>query len=408
MNLALRILKKRGFLKQCTNLEALNALMERERVVFYIGFDATSTSLHIGHLIPFMAMAHLQRQGHIPIALIGGGTTKIGDPSGKDKMRKILSKEDIGKNVKAIKEQLFRIVDFSQGYVLDNAEWIDNINYIEFLRDIGIHFSVNRMLGFETYKRRLNNNGLSFIEFNYQLLQSYDFYILNKTKNCSLQIGGDDQWGNIVLGVDLIRRKLGTEVFGLTLPLITRSDGKKMGKSERGAVYLDSKIYSVNDFYQYFRNVPDLDVKKFLYLFTFLEDDEIEYISSFKGALLNKTKEILAFEITKIVHGEDEALKADSAAQAAFQGYGGNREDIPFFKLESLDLDEGGVLLIDLMALLKIVSSKSEARRLINSGGVYIDKLRVIDQNYCLNKDNFASGEIELKVGKKKIFRIIL
>ncbi|BCR19320.1 Tyrosine--tRNA ligase [Borrelia miyamotoi] len=407
MNLALEILKKRGFLKQCTNLEALNALMENARIVFYVGVDATSTSLHIGHLIPFMAMAHLQKQGHIPIALIGGGTTKIGDPSGKDTMRKILSKEDIEKNVKVIKEQLFRIIDFSQGYVLNNAEWIDNINYIEFLRDIGVHFSVNRMLGFETYKRRLNN-GLSFIEFNYQLLQSYDFYILSKTKNCNLQIGGDDQWGNIVLGVDLVRRKLGTEVFGLTLPLITRSDGKKMGKSEQGAVYLDSKLSSVNDFYQYFRNVSDLDVKKFLYLFTFLEDDEIERISSFKGALLNKAKEILAFEITKIIHGEDAALKASSAAQAAFKGDGGNKMDIPFFKVESLSLDGGGILLIDLMTLLKVVSSKSEARRLISAGGVYIDKVRIGDQNYCLNKDNFTNGEIELRVGKKKVLRVIL
>lgn len=232
MNFALGILEKRGFLKQCTNLEALSTLMDKERVVFYVGVDATSTSLHIGHLIPFMAMAHLQRQGHTPIALVGGGTTKIGDPSGKDSMRKILSKEDIEKNVKAIRAQLLKIIDFSRGYILDNSEWLDNINYIEFLRDIGVCFSVNRMLGFETYKRRIKD-GLSFIEFNYQLLQSYDFYILNKIKNCKLQIGGDDQWGNIVSGVDLVRKKLGTEVFGLTLPLITRSDGKKMGKSEK-------------------------------------------------------------------------------------------------------------------------------------------------------------------------------
>ncbi|AAX16880.1 tyrosine--tRNA ligase [Borrelia hermsii] len=406
MNLALGILEKRGFLKQCTNLEALSVLMDREKMVFYVGVDATSTSLHIGHLIPFMAMAHLQRQGHIPIALVGGGTTKIGDPSGKDVMRKILPKEDIEANVKAIKEQLLRIIDFSHGYIIDNSEWLDNINYIEFLRDIGVYFSVNRMLGFETYKRRLKD-GLSFIEFNYQLLQSYDFYMLNKLKNCKLQIGGDDQWGNIVSGVDLVKRKLGTEVFGLTLPLITRSDGKKMGKSEKGAVYLDSKLYSVYDFYQYFRNVPDLDVKKFLYLFTFLEDDEIEHISSFQGYLLNKAKETLAFEITKIVHGESAALKASSAASAAFKGGEGDKSDIPFFKLALTSL-EGTILLVDLMVSSKIVSSKSEARRLISSGGVYVDKVRIGDQNYCLNKDSFANGAIELRIGKKKILRIIL
>ncbi|AHH03350.1 Tyrosyl-tRNA synthetase [Borrelia nietonii YOR] len=406
MNIALGILEKRGFLKQCTNLEVLSALMDREKMVFYVGVDATSTSLHIGHLIPFMAMAHLQRQGHIPIALVGGGTTKIGDPSGKDVMRKILPKEDIEENVKAIKEQLLRIIDFSHGYILDNAEWLDNINYIEFLRDIGVYFSVNRMLGFETYKRRLKD-GLSFIEFNYQLLQSYDFYMLNKLKNCKLQIGGDDQWGNIVSGVDLVKRKLGTEVFGLTLPLITRSDGKKMGKSEKGAVYLDSKLYSVYDFYQYFRNVPDLDVKKFLYLFTFLEDDEIEHISSFQGYLLNKAKETLAFEITKIVHGESAALKASSAATAAFKGGKGDKSDIPFFKLALTGL-EGTILLVDLMVSSKIVPSKSEARRLISSGGVYVDKVRIGDQNYCLNKDNFTNDEIELRIGKKKILRIIL
>ncbi|AAX17701.1 tyrosine--tRNA ligase [Borrelia turicatae] len=406
MNLALEILEKRGFLKQCTNLEALSTLMDKERVVFYVGVDATSTSLHIGHLIPFMVMAHLQRQGHIPIALVGGGTTKIGDPSGKDAMRKILSKEDIEKNVKAIRAQLLRIIDFSHGYILDNSAWLDNINYIEFLRDIGVCFSVNRMLGFETYKRRIKD-GLSFIEFNYQLLQSYDFYMLNKIKNCKLQIGGDDQWGNIVSGVDLIKKKLGTEVFGLTLPLITRSDGKKMGKSEKGAVYLDAELYSVYDFYQYFRNVPDLDVKNFLYLFTFLGDDEIEHMSSVKGYLLNKAKETLAFEITKIVHGEDAALKASSAARAAFKGSEGDRADIPFFKL-ALDSLEGSILLIDLMVLSKVVSSKSEARRLINSGGVYIDKVRIGDQDYCLNKDNFINGEIELKIGKKRILRVIL
>ena len=405
MNLALEILKRRGFLKQCTNLEALSDLMDRDRVVFYVGFDATFSSLHIGHLIPLMAMMHLEKQGHVPIALVGGGTTRIGDPSGKSEMRRILSEESIEKNVAAIKKQLSRIAGFSSSCVFDNSEWLSNLNYIEFLRDIGVHFSVNRMLGFETYKRRLDA-GLSFIEFNYQLLQSYDFYMLNKIKNCNLQMGGDDQWGNIVSGVDLVRRKSGGEVFGLTCPLITRSDGKKMGKSEKGAVYLDLTLYSVYDFYQYFRNIPDLDVKRFLYLFTFLEEDEIENVSRLEGNLLNKAKETLAFEITKIVHGEEASLRAAEAAAAAFKGVG-DRGSIPFFELGLANLGDG-ILLIDLMILSKVAPSKSEGRRLINAGGVYVDKVRIGEQNYCLTKDNFANGELELRVGKKKVLRIIL
>ncbi|UER67549.1 tyrosine--tRNA ligase [Borrelia sp. BU AG58] len=405
MNLALGILNKRGFLKQCTNLGALSDLMNRERIVFYVGFDATFSSLHIGHLVPIMAMMHLQKQGHVPIALVGGGTTKIGDPSGKNEMRKILSEENIERNVNEVKKQLSRIAGFGGGCVFDNSEWLDSINYIEFLRDIGVHFSVNRMLGFETYKRRLDS-GLSFIEFNYQLLQAYDFYMLNKIKNCNLQMGGDDQWGNIVSGVELIRRKKGGEVFGLTFPLITRSDGGKMGKTEKGAVYLDLGLYSVYDFYQYFRNVPDLDVKKFLYLFTFLEDDEIESLTSLGGNLLNKAKEVLAFEITKIVHGEEASLKAAEAASAAFKGVG-DRANIPFFKLGLANL-ERGILLVDLMILAKVVSSKSEGRRLINSGGVYIDKIRIGDQDYCLTVKNFTNGELEIRVGKRKVLRIIL
>ncbi|UGQ16055.1 tyrosine--tRNA ligase [Borrelia sp. RT5S] len=405
MNLALEILKRRGFLKQCTNLEALSDLMDRDRVIFYVGFDATFSSLHIGHLIPLMAMMHLEKQGHVPIALVGGGTTRIGDPSGKSEMRRILSEESIEGNVVAIKEQLSRIAGFSNSCVFDNSEWLGNLNYIEFLRDIGVHFSVNRMLGFETYRRRLDA-GLSFIEFNYQLLQSYDFYMLNKIKNCNLQMGGDDQWGNIVSGVDLVRRKSGGEVFGLTCPLITRSDGKKMGKSEKGAVYLDLKLYSVYDFYQYFRNIPDLDVKRFLYLFTFLEEDEIENVSRLEGNLLNKAKETLAFEITKIVHGEEASLRAAEAAAAAFKGVG-DRGSIPFFELGLANLGDG-ILLIDLMILSRVAPSKSEGRRLINAGGVYVDKVRIGEQDYCLTKDNFTNGELELRVGKKKVLRIIL
>ncbi|QFI14495.1 tyrosine--tRNA ligase [Borrelia sp. CA_690] len=405
MNLVLNLLHKRGFLKQCTSLEVLSGLMDREKIVFYAGIDATSSSLHIGHLIPFLAMMHLREYGHIPIVLIGDSTSKIGDPSGKSEMRKMLSLGEIKNNTLSIKNQLQKITKFDSECFIHNSIWLDNLNYIEFLRDIGIHFSVNRMLSFETYKRRLDF-GLSFIEFNYQLLQSYDYYMLNKIKNCRLQIGGDDQWGNIISGVDLIRRKLGKEAFGLTFPLITRSDGKKMGKSEKGAVYLDSALYSIYDFYQYFRNTPDSDVKTFLYLFTFLEEEEIELISNFRGNSLNKAKEILAFEITKIVHGEEEALKVQEASFAAFKG-SGDRSNIPFFKFSFSSLEEE-VSLINLMLDSKIVPSKSEGRRLINSGGVYINGKRIENQNHFLTREDFNNNEIELRIGKKKFLRIVL
>ncbi|WP_151073493.1 tyrosine--tRNA ligase [Borreliella turdi] len=405
MNLALNLLHRRGFLKQCTSLKVLSDLMDREKIVFYAGVDATSSSLHIGHLIPFLAMMHLRQHGHMPIVLIGDSTTKIGDPSGKSELRKILSSKEISNNAVSIKNQLQRITKFSSRCFIHNSNWLDSLNYIEFLRDIGIHFSVNRMLSFETYKRRLDF-GLSFIEFNYQLLQSYDYYMLNKIKNCRLQIGGDDQWANIISGVDLIRRKNGVEAFGLTFPLITRSDGKKMGKSEKGAVYLDSSLYSIYDFYQYFRNTADSDVKTFLYLFTFLEENEIELLSNFKGNSLNKAKEILAFEITKIVHGEAEALKVQEASFAAFRG-SGDRSNIPFFKFSFSSIEEE-VLLVNLMLDSKIVLSKSEGRRLINSGGVYINGKRVENQNHCLTKEDFNNNEIELRVGKKKFLRIVL
>ncbi|MCD2349114.1 tyrosine--tRNA ligase [Borreliella americana] len=405
MNFALSLLYERGFLKQCTSLEVLSDLMDREKIVFYVGVDATSSSLHIGHLIPFLAMMHLGQHGHMPIVLIGDSTAKIGDPSGKSGMRKILSSEEISNNAMLIKNQLQRITKFASECFIHNSNWLDNLNYIEFLRDIGMHFSVNRMLSFETYKRRLDF-GLSFIEFNYQLLQSYDYYMLNKIKNCRLQIGGDDQWGNIISGVDLIRKKNGSETFGLTFPLITRSDGKKMGKSEKGAVYLDSNLYSIYDFYQYFRNTSDSDVKAFLYLFTFLEKDEIELISNFKGNALNKAKDILAFEITKIVHGEAKALKVQEASFAAFRG-SGDRSNIPFFKFGFSNPEEE-VLLVDLMLDSKIVPSKSEGRRLINSGGVYINGKRVENQSHLLTKKDFNNNEVELRLGKKKFLRIVL
>ena len=316
---ALKVLEARGFIQQCTDLASLGKLLDREPVSFYIGFDPTAKSLHAGHLVPLFGMAHLFQAGHKPIALVGGGTARIGDPSGKTEMRKMLSLEEIKSNALAIKGQIGRFIEFDndKSLLLDNAQWLADLNYIDFLRDIGRHFSVNRMLSFETYKMRLET-GLSFIEFNYQLLQSYDFLVLNQRYGCLLQAGGDDQWGNIVAGADLIRRIEGKEAYGLTFPLVTRSDGKKMGKTEKGALFLDPSMVAPYEFFQYWRNIADADVEKFLLLFTFLPVEEIKELGSLKDREINRAKEVLAFELTKIIHGKEEAEKAREASKAAF------------------------------------------------------------------------------------------
>ena len=324
MSGGLEILEERGFIKQCTDLDRVKELLDTEVVPFYCGFDPTGASLHVGHMVPLFAMAHLNRAGHKAIALVGGGTSRIGDPSGKTEMRRMLTLEDIRHNSASQRIQLAKFIDFEHenAVMVDNADWLADLNYIEFLRDIGKHFSVNRMLSFETYKMRLET-GLSFIEFNYQLLQSYDFLILNRKYGCKLQIGGDDQWGNIISGADLIRRVDGNEAHGLTFPLVTRADGKKMGKTEKGALYLDPEMVSPYEFFQYWRNVPDADVEKFLFLFTFLPADEVRKLGRLEGQEVNTAKEVLAFELTKIVHGEEEAEKAKEAARAAFSTAGG-------------------------------------------------------------------------------------
>ncbi len=415
MNKALKTLQDRGFIKQCTDLEALDSLMTREPVTFYIGVDATGSSLHIGHMVPFYAMHHLQEHGHNPIALIGGGTTMIGDPSGKTEMRKMLTIEQIRENSEAIRDQLGSVVDFNperkqgRARMLNNYDWLGNLNYIEFLRDIGKHFSVNRMLTFESYRQRLER-GLSFIEFNYQLLQSYDFLTLYQDHGCRLQMGGDDQWGNIVAGVELTRRVAGAEVYGLTFPLITRSDGKKMGKSEKGAVFLDPAMFSPYDFFQYWRNVADADVIRFLKLFTFLSLDEIAELEKLKDAEINRAKEVLAYEQTKIIHGREEADKALAAARAAFSAgpaSDGNMESIPTLEIERESLI-AGIPVMDLFAMTDLCASKSDARRLVQQGGARINEDKVESIEAVIDERWVSEGEMMLRAGKKRFFRVVV
>jgi tyrosyl-tRNA synthetase len=415
MNKALQTLIDRGFVKACTDYDALSDLMDAGPVTFYVGADPTGKSLHIGHMVPFFAMHHLQNAGHNPIALIGGGTAMIGDPSGKTEMRRMLTVEQIEKNCAAIKEQLGTVVDFSEhpeggkgkAIALNNADWLNGLNYITFLREIGKHFSVNRMLTFESYKQRLER-GLSFIEFNYQLLQSYDFHILNRDHGCRLQIGGDDQWGNIVSGIELIRKLGGPECYGLTFNLITRADGHKMGKSEKGAVFLDPELFSAYDFYQYWRNVNDADVVRFLKLFTFLSLEEIAQYEG-ENVNINDAKDRLAYEQTKIIHGEEEAEKARTAAKAMFNGANlgiDGREGMPSLTISKAELDSGiGVL--DLFSRTDLAATNSDARRLVTGGGAWIGEHRVEDPRALIDSSYLDEyGELILRAGKKRYFRI--
>ena len=413
MNVALETLKERGFFQQCTDLEGLSARMDAGPITFYVGCDPTGPSLHIGHMVPFFALRHLRNAGHIGIALIGGGTARIGDPSGKTEMRKMISYEQIDSNVEKIKAQLDRFIGFDDitAFADNNKNWLADLNYIDFLRDIGSCFSVNKMLSFEAYKERLVK-GLSFIEFNYQLLQSFDFLKLHQRHNCVLQIGGDDQWGNITAGVDLIRRKLGGttelnkehEAFGLTFPLVTRSDGKKMGKTEKGAIFLDPEMTSVYDFFQYWRNVVDADVRKFFLLFTFLPVAEIDSICN---GNINEAKERLAYEVTMLIHGKDEADKALAGAKAAFSGQG-DKSQMPSAEVDK-SLVENGVGVIDFFAAANIGGSKSEIRRLIQQGGAAVNGNVVADVKQVITlNDADETGEFILRAGKKKFVRVVL
>lgn len=400
------IFKERGFIEQVTDEKKVPEILEG-RVTCYIGFDPTASSFHVGNLVPIMSLAHMQRHGHRPIALIGGGTGLVGDPSGKDEMRQILTYEEINKNAETQKKQFSRFLDFSEerALLLNNAEWLTRLNYIDFLRDIGVHFSVNRMLATESIKIRLET-GLSFIEFNYQLLQAYDFWHLFKNYDCMMQMGGSDQWGNIVAGIDLIRRLEGRQAYGVTFPLIMTADGRKMGKTERGAIWLDPERTSPYEYYQFWINTDDRDVKRFLALFTFLQMEEVEEYGKLRGAEIRKAKEILAFEATKIVHGEEEATKAKAASKTLFLKEESGEGSIPTTRFDKKKFVQG-IPIFKLFETTNLSTSGSEARRLIEQGGGYLNEKRVEKFDLMVTLEDFnEKGEVLLRAGKKKFHRI--
>lgn len=398
-------LAERGFLKQCSHPEELRELLGREKVTFYIGFDPTADSLHIGHYVALMTMAHMQRAGHRPIVLLGGGTAMIGDPSGKSDMRRMMTNEEIDHNASCFQKQMARLIDFSEGkaIVANNANWLRSLNYLSFMRDIGVHFSVNRMLTFECYKQRMER-GLTFFELGYMLMQSYDFLVLNREYGCILQMGGDDQWSNMLGGVDLIRRKEQKPAYCLTTALLTTSEGKKMGKTEKGALWLDKEKCSPYDFYQYWRNVDDADVEKCLSLLTFLPMDEIRAMCAQGGAALNQAKVTLAYTLTAQVHGAEEADKAKQAAEALFGG-GGDLSHMPTLALSQQQVEETGLRVTDLLVLGNLCKSKSDARRMIESGAVFAGDEKVTDVYAVLAEDKLAEG-IVLRKGKKGFVRV--
>lgn len=399
------VLVGRGYLKQFTHEEEMREILGKEKVTFYIGFDPTADSLHVGHFIAMMFMSHMQKHGHRPIALLGGGTAMIGDPSGRTDMRTMMSKETIAHNVAAIKKQMEKFIDFSDGKAIleNNADWLLGLNYIDFIRDIGAHFSVNRMLAAECFKSRMEV-GLSFLEFNYMLMQGYDFLVLNQKHGCTMQLGGDDQWSNMIAGVELIRKKEQKQAFAMTCTLLTNSEGKKMGKTAKGALWLDPEKTSPYEFYQYWRNVDDADVEKCLSLLTFIPMDEVKRLSALEGAEINEAKKILAFEITKMIHGEEEALKAKTAAEALFGG-GQDMSSVPSVEIEEVVL---GIGLIDFLVEKGILKTKSEGRRLVQQNGLNIGDSKVTDFTMPITKDLFANGEFLVKIGKKKYHKVVL
>jgi len=395
----------RGLLAQSTNEEAVAKMLDNEKVTFYIGFDPTADSLHIGHFMQMKIMAHMQRAGHRPIALFGGGTAMIGDPSGKSDMRKMMTQETILHNISCFEKQMGKFLDLSpdKAMVVNNGDWLLGLNYVEFLRDIGVHFSVNRMLGAECYKSRMET-GLTFLEFNYMLMQSYDFYKLFTDYGCRLEFGGDDQWSNIIGGVELIRKKTGKEAYGMTFQLLTNSEGKKMGKTEKGAVWLDPEKTSPYDFFQYWRNIPDADVIKCLKMLTFMPLEEIKQYEHLTGQELNPVKEKLAYEVTNLVHGEVEAVKCLEAARAVFAG-GGLSGDMPTTELSDSDFTDGSITLIDLMLKGKLAPSKGEARRLIQQGGVSVNDVKADKFDLAFTAGDFDGDGVIVKKGKKVYHR---
>ena len=406
------ILQERGLIAQTTNEGKIKNLLNNKKIKFYIGFDPTADSLHIGHFIQIMVMAHLQKAGHTPIALFGGGTGLIGDPSGKTDMRKMLSCETISHNINCFKKQMSRLIDFSddKAIMVNNADWLSSLNYIDFLRDVGVHFSVNRMLSFECYKQRLER-GLSFFELNYMLMQSYDFLVLNRKYGCLLELGGDDQWSNIIGGVELVRKKENKEVFGMTFALLTNSEGKKMGKTESGAIWLDANKTSPYDFYQYWRNVDDKDVIKCLKMLTFLPMSEIADLEQLEGQELNKAKEILAFEVTSLIHGKDEATKVQNAAKTIFCT-GQSTDDMPFTKVNFDLFSDNKISVIELLLAAKLAPSKGEARRLIEQGGITVllknSAKKIQNISETLDLSDFDDNFVIIKKGKKTFHKIIL
>ena len=398
-------LQRRGLLAQLTDEEEIKELINEGKATFYIGFDPTADSLHVGHFMAMCLMKRLQMAGNKPIVLIGGGTAMIGDPSGKTDMRKMMTPETIQHNVECFRKQMSRFIDFAddKAIIVNNADWLLNLNYVELLRDVGAHFSVNRMLSHECYKQRMER-GLTFLEFNYMIMQSYDFLELFQKYGCNMQFGGDDQWANMLGGTELIRRKLGKDAYAMTITLLLNSEGKKMGKTEKGAVWLDPEKTTPYDFFQYWRNVADADVIKCLKMLTFVPIEEIEEMEkTMEGAAFNKAKEILAYELTALVHGEEEAKKALEAARAVFAG-GGNSDNMPTTELTADLLTDGAINILDMMMAAKLIPTKSEGRRLVQQGGVSVNNEKVTDPNAMIK----VEGEIIIKKGKKVFHKVVL
>lgn len=401
-------LKARGLIAQLTDEEEIKSLVNNGKATFYIGFDPTADSLHVGHFMALCLMKRLQMAGNKPVVLIGGGTGMIGDPSGRSDMRKVLTKEDIQHNCECFKKQMSRFIDFSEGkaIMVNNADWLLNLNYVELLREVGACFSVNNMLRAECYKQRMAN-GLSFLEFNYMIMQSYDFYYLYQHYGCNMQFGGDDQWSNMLGGTELIRRKLGKDAYAMTITLLLNSEGKKMGKTASGAVWLDPEKTSPYDFYQYWRNVGDADVLKCIRMLTFLPIEEIEKMSDWEGSKLNEAKDILAYELTSLVHGKEEADKAREASKALFSG-GGNLDNMPTAELNAGDFSEGSITLINILSKAKLVSSNSEGRRAIEQGGVTVNGEKITDVKKTYTSEEINKEDFIVKRGKKNFAKIIV
>ena len=398
----------RGLIAQVTDEEEIKDLINNGKATFYIGFDPTADSLHVGHFMALCLMKRLQMAGNKPIALIGGGTAMIGDPSGRTDMRQMMTPETIQHNCDCFKKQMSRFIDFSDGKALmvNNADWLMDLNYIDVLREVGAHFSVNRMLTAECYKQRMEK-GLSFLEFNYMIMQSYDFYTLYQKYGCNMEFGGDDQWSNMLGGTELIRRKLGKDAYAMTINLLLNSEGKKMGKTQSGAVWLDPEKTSPFDFFQYWRNVADSDVLKCIRMLTFLPLEEIDAMESWEGAQLNQAKEILAFELTKLVHGEEEANKAREASHALFAG-GGDSAHMPTVELSSADFADGDMDILSLLVKTELASSRSDARRAVEQGGVSVADEKVTDIRTAYNADSFGADGLVVKRGKKKFVKVIV